>query len=504
MKKKIYRQNSIDLAYSDMSVEEYINADIEASDSVVTRADSCFLQDFDKKNDFNLKNRSRKYDGQFYSMYQYRLSVLKTSVDNNAMKKWGNGTKKVDGQYVIKKDKILDISSGELCWVSGTIYSDLKNKLNILHDVDNGVDDILPKPPKTYTVSDSDEMPVVMLEDESGRAVLNNDEFLKRNILVTGCIVAVLGIEIQAGIFEIMDVVYPSASPQRPLKAPANENSKIALVSGLNITDEPHFDIKLELLKQYLSGELGSNSDTNGISKVSQLIIAGDSIAPIEEKVDEDFFTTNNYGSKNISRYNTESLKNLNDFINDLLPSIPIALMPGNNDPAEICLPQQPLHRSVYQSNKQYVGGRSLHNLTNPAWLEMKDTGLRMLGTSGQNVDDILRYLTPETLRDPEVILTVMESNIKWQNIIPTAPDTVYCYPFEDSDPFSLYNETPHVYFAGNQTHYHSKTIRLQRNHDTQEQIDVNLISIPDFRATGQIVLFDLDTRTCELVTIST
>lgn len=485
-----------------MSFEEYINNDIDTLGEIVDRANTEFLEEFEKQNDYDLKTKERKYDKQFYSMYQYRLSVLKKSVDDNALRKWGDGSKKVNGQIVTKRDKILDISSGQLCWVSGTIFSDMKNKLNILQDVENGVDDVLPKVPDTYTLPNAKDMPVVMLEDESGRAILNNDEFLKKNILVTGCIVAILGIEIQAGIFEIMDIVFPSVAPQKPLKTPNQKGNKIAFVSGLKLCDEANHDIKIELLKQYLTGELGNNADTDDASKISRLIIAGDSIAPIEETVDDNFFTTN-YGSKNISKYNTGSLKSLEKFITDLLPSLPISIMPGNNDPAEICLPQQPLHKSIFLSNKRYVGGSTLQSLTNPAWMEVKESGLRLLGTSGQNVSDILKYLTAETLADPQVIPTIMESNIKWQNIIPTAPDTLYCYPFDNSDPFTLADETPHVYFVGNQKLYHAKTINLQRDHNNHETVQITLISIPDFSQTGQIVLLDLATLECELVSFS-
>lgn len=483
-----------------MSYQKYINSDIAVSGEVVDRGSIGFLKEFEKQDDFCLKTKERKYDKQFYAMYQYRLSVLKQSVNDNAMKKWGDGTKKVDGQVVTKKEKILDIDSGQLCWVSGTIFSDMKNKLNILQDVENGVDDVLPTAPDSYSIPGSEEAPVVMLEDESGRAILNNDEFLKKNILVTGCIVAVLGIEIQAGIFEIMDVVYPSVSPQKPLKAQTPVHGKVALVSGLNLADEANHSLKIELLKQFLRGELGGSEESQAASEITQLIIAGNSIVPIEETADDDFFTSNNYGSKNISKYNTDSLKSLDHFVSDLLPSLPISIMPGNSDPAEICLPQQPLHRSIFQSNKQYVGGPTLRSLTNPAWFEIEQNGLRMLGTSGQNVDDILKYLTADSLKDPQVILTIMESNIKWQNIIPTAPDTLYCYPFDNADPFTLANETPHVYFVGNQKLFHAKTIQLQRDHHDNDLAEVTLISIPDFSKTGEIVLMDIDTLKCDLV----
>ena len=43
-----------------------------------------------------------------------------------------------------------------------------------------------------------------------------------------------------------------------------------------------------------------------------------------------------------------------------------------------------------------------------------------------------------------------MERSLQWRHLAPTAPDTLPCYPFCDTDPFVL-GECPHVYFVGNQ-----------------------------------------------------
>ncbi|KAI5969005.1 cdc1 [Candida margitis] len=475
-----------------MSYTQYINKGIESN--VSYRKYDAIPSEFDKRNEFFLDPTSRKYNKQYFSMYQYRYNKLQQRVYANAMNKWGDGTKKIDNQTITKQNKILDIEGGKLCWVIGTVFVDAKYKLNILNDVEKGTDDVLPLEPVSYLEDGG--QPIVMLEDESGRAVLHNEDFLQKNLLVTGCIVAVLGIEIQAGIFEIMDVVYPECAPQKPLPDVDTRSGKIALVSGLNIGLGGHYDLKLELLKQYLIGELGSDNEKSFNSSIAQLIIAGDSIEPLqlldEEQDLKNYITTNNYGSKNISKYNNESLKQLDHLINELVISMPIAVMPGDHDPAEICLPQQPLHKSLFKSNQSVLETKRLCRLTNPAWLEVN--GVRMLGTSGQNVNDVKKYVTKQADSDS---LKIIRSSMKWQNFVPTAPDTLYCYPFEDADPFILETEIPHIYFVGNQDKFETGTYICP---DSGAQ--VRLISIPEFKSTGEIVVLDLATLEVESVKI--
>ena len=113
----------------------------------------------------------------------------------------------------------------------------------------------------------------------------------------------------------------------------------------------------------------------------------------------------------------------------------------------------------------------------------------RLLGCSGQNVDDIFRY-SEET-----DILHILEQTLHWRHMFPTAPDTVGayvccvcmcsevfvcvshhpltpllthpshplsppagCYPFTEEDPFII-ESAPHVYFTANQPSYQHKRV---------------------------------------------
>ena len=442
-----------------------------------TRVSGPFTSTYDKQYDFRIATRN--YEKQFFSMYQHRLNLLKGRVDLVAIQKWGTGDKKRDGHTIKHRKKILDIASGELCWVSGTVFCDLQGKLNILKDVEAGDDDKLPEEKKSY-VDGKEE--IVMLEDESGRAILHNPEFLTKNLLVTGCIVAILGVEVQAGVFEIIDIAYPEPAPQTQRTKQDTENY-IAFVSGLNF-DSLADSMNSELLQQFLVGELGSDAEQDLASKISHLVIAGNSIVSGKPVVDE----KNHYGLKNTSTLSLENIEKFDSFIHELLPSISVTVLPGPKDPTETLIPQPPLHRSLFKTSKAYLSEKQL--VSNPMWLQKGD--LRILGTSGQNLDDIYKYFN-----EKPPIMKIMESCIQWQNIAPTAPDTLYCYPNEETDPFTL-SETPHVFFSGNQTEYGFKLVEIGSGGKTNR---VSLISIPSFSLTGQLVLLDTSTLTCRVVT---
>lgn len=68
-----------------------------------------------------------------------------------------------------------------------------------------------PAPPEKYTTSELDD---IYLEDESGRVKLTGDS-LQSKVLLTGCVVAVLGSEMTSGDFEVADVRFAEYAPQQ-------------------------------------------------------------------------------------------------------------------------------------------------------------------------------------------------------------------------------------------------------------------------------------------------
>lgn len=99
--------------------------------------------------------------------------------------------------------------------------------------------------------------------------------------------------------------------------------------------------------------------------------------------------------------------------------------------------------------------------VTNPHEFEVD--GVCFLGTSGQNIDDIYKYSLEENR------LTLLQRVLEWGHLVPTAPDTLTCYPLSDSDPFIL-ESAPHVFFVGNQPCYSSQLITGQSSYQSAER----------------------------------
>jgi DNA polymerase delta subunit 2 len=402
------------------------------------------------------------------------------------------------------------VRQGELCWVVGTVFMHLSLKPNVLDDI--AKEHWIAAPPERTTYLSPSNPAEMMLEDESGRLRVTGDPL--RAHYVTGCVLAALGTEQADGTFQVIATQYADLprQPQRwerqdatlsrtKASAPKREKAgKIAIVSGLDMTGDGPEDVALHLLVEYLTGEASGPPDQDKASKITRLIIAGDSLCRASPILSRDEFAAKKASSKHYgydaSTYDPMPTERLDAFLAQLLPSLPITLLPGASDPSNVALPQQPLHPALFPQSRLYAeapasGLDTLHGLdtvTNP-W-EGDIEGYRVLGTGGQTIADLFKYV--------EKVKTVhiMEMMLRWRCIAPTAPDTLWCYPFQDEDPF-LVKECPHLYFAGCQDKFGKRTIQGPSGQK------VLVISVPRFRKSKQIVLVDLDSWEVEVVRIA-
>ncbi|KAG6029590.1 hypothetical protein E4U41_000310 [Claviceps citrina] len=483
-------------------------------------------------NTFRL-DKQRSYKQQYGDMYFLRLTKIKPAVEQVAASSW-RGTV-IGGEEVKRVDRVLDVRQGELCWVAGTVYMDMPLKPNILEDVSK--DKWISAPissQQTYFSPDGADQ--IMLEDDSGRIRLVGD-LVQTIPLVTGCIIAVMGTENSSGEFEVIDLKLPDLPPQperwaltkppgstkdedakpRP-KRKANlqdgqqdsdddmpdrrrpPGNKVAIVSGLafSTTNASHA-LELALLQDYLLGEALCPADQDEAATISRLIIAGNSISTAAEPRADDATekkANKKYGY-DAGAYNALPSQLLDDFLSQLLPSMPITLLPGAQDPANASYPQQPVHMAMFPRSRAYGPDPAAKSHQQPGWLdpvtnpwEAEVEGWRVLGTGGQNVDDVFKYI------DSQDRLGMMEAMCRWRCCAPTAPDTLWSYPFQEDDPFVL-KTCPHLYFVGCQPRFSTKVIS-----GPQEQ-SVRLITVPSFEHSRQLVLVDTETLEVEVVTFS-
>ncbi len=87
----------------------------------------------------------------------------------------------------------------------------------------------------------------------------------------------------------------------------------------------------------------------------------------------------------------------------------------------------------------------------------------------------------------------MMEAMLRWRLTAPTAPDTLWCYPFQDGDQFVM-KECPHVFLVGNQPKFETTVVEGPLGQE------VRVLAVPRFKETGELVLLDCETLVPEVV----
>ncbi|KAM3690364.1 hypothetical protein ACB098_09G119100 [Castanea mollissima] len=379
------------------------------------------------------------------------------------------------GSYVLLVCTILELEKDRECIIVGTLYKHMKLKPCILDEYskERSVTPLV-KPHNFMHPDDT-----LVLEDDSGRVKLSGSVLLP-SIYVTGVVVALLGKETDAGDFLVQDVLEAGLPPQieHPLKP--REDKHVVFVSGLSVGGSTSNPLQFQLLIDHITGHLGDEKEQGIAAEIVHVVLAGNSV-----EFPRGLLNGQNLASKDQSRL-SEPIKELDIFLTQVAASLPLDIMPGSDDPANFSLPQQPLNRCLFPGSSAYNTFRSC---TNPHCFEVDN--IRLLGTSGQNIDDLEKY------SEAKDKLEFMERTLRWRHLAPTTPNTLGCYPFVDRDPFFI-DSCPHVYFVGNQDKYKTDLIK-----GSEGQL-VRLICIPKFCDTGVAVVLNLRNLECHTLSFGT
>lgn len=339
-----------------------------------------------------------------------------------------------DKYPICKLHKLADEEDNEKFVVIGTLFKDQKLKPSVLKWLSED-NHLAPQPIYNHFTDQSD---VLCVEDEIQRYQLIGS--LTGERLVTGITCAMLVVDMGNGKLTVHD--YCFAGYRNQIERPIfNEDFFIMILSGLDLVHIENTMLSLQILTNFIRGTLGDLNNIK-VSNVVRLIVAGNCTRNEAEKVKPSLSLTSKIS---VSEDSIEAVKALDALLNHWCEVIDVDVMPGLNDPTNQVIPQQPMHRCMFPNSGLY---KSLHLVSNP--FECEVGGLKLMGTSGQPVADISKYCE---LTDP---LDVLEHCLEWNHIAPTAPDTLGCFPYYDTDPFII-DECPHILFAGNQENFASK-----------------------------------------------
>lgn len=407
---------------------------------------------------------------QYFNIYINRLNYFKPKIINYALSIFGSSLKVtpkvLDIQPTllsqsIKLDQPKDsINPKGLIFTVGTIYTEMKYKPDILNQVSKDIYG-MPEAPSHYTIQDdsdrvdSSQNSEMLLEDESGRVVLKFDHFeAPKDILVTGVVVGIRGFVDGDNCLQVLDCCYPETLPISDLKIEDDQDSKILLISGLNIDKNTNLPL-VQKLQEFLAGI------SQNMTATKNVMLLGDSLT--------------NYSNLSI----------MNSFLSTAIRSKTLTLIPSFNDPSDKSLPQRPINMKLFERKLQINSNKLICSETNPFYLEK----YRVILESGDSINDIVKYGDYDSVASRTEIL---KGFIKWQNLVPTAPDTLNIMPYdinEKQDPFVLKESYPKSLIVGNQPEF----INVKYN-------NVQLYGIPIFSKTQQIVELDLKTLDYQII----
>lgn len=130
-----------------------------------------------------------------------------------------------------------------------------------------------------------------------------------------------------------------------------------------------------------------------------------------------------------------------------------------------------------------------------------------MLITSGQTLDDMFKYV------DSNDRLTLAVKTLEWRHMAPTAPDTLWCYPYLSQDPFIM-DSMPRVYIIGNQPCFATTLVESKVSDDSQlrkrdgqgnilgTERKCRVILLPKFCETPLLVLLHTKSLECKTIKI--
>jgi len=446
---------------------------------------------------FDTRRRGGKVDGktvatdyndrQFAQLYFTRLAALRPLVIASAQAKWPE----LASSYV----RIVDIPEDKDVYLVGTMYKDMGLKPSILNEYSKKAGEVSSRSKQERFTQAGDQ---AVLEDEGGRVALVFGDEAEVGRCVTGTIVGVRGRVLENGEFRVAEVCFAGLAEnydgserlQGAMDVDAGDGASdkkyVAIVAGFGCGASQEGDsgsamLALQLMMDTCSGILGTEATQRLASGITRVVIAGGLLAAKAAHLTQ----PTSYALIKEQAQALDPLQDLDAMLSELCETVDVDVMPGVADPTNYSLPQQPLHRCLLPQSSSLS---TFSRCTNPHAFEVD--GVHFLGTSGQNVDDIMMYSTYDSPAE------ILERMLFWRHLIPTAPDSLSTYPFVDEDPFVL-DKTPDVLFAGGCGE------RVETRLVASDGVRCRVVSVPEFSKRKVLVLVDVTSKDLDVQTIA-
>ncbi|XP_058807466.1 DNA polymerase delta subunit 2-like isoform X2 [Phymastichus coffea] len=409
------------------------------------------------------KKEGENYTKQFASIYVKRLEELSEILKGKVFAKWGHTVNLIPLSELEEQD-------GKKCAIIGTLYKHQPNKPSILQELSEEHQMSAPVIKADYCSSEDQ----VFLEDQTSRIKLTGD---KVNIkeLVTGVVCAIIGSENAKSTFEVEDWCYPGFLVPTSLSRPPS-TGKIVFLSGLELSTTPP-NLPLDLFIDWVGGLAGYSDMQEDQASVVRVVIAGNSIKGCADQHTSKGLVSGRAEDAAAAKDLADGTQRLDSFLYTLGQNCCVTFLPGQFDVTTLMMPQQAMHPASFPKAKRL---KSVKGVVNP-WIGKVSESI-IIGTSGQPIQDIQKVCGLDTFSAIEWL----EKSLEWRHLCPTAPDTIACMPFYQSDPFIM-RMCPDIYFVGNMDKFETKLVEGEKGHK------IRLVCIPKFAHTQTAVIVDLE-----------
>lgn len=349
---------------------------------------------------------------------------------------------------------LKEIKANENCYCIGTLFKKMELRPSILNEYISEINET-----EDIVVNYSHDEDVLFLEDETARLKLEGN--INSDHYVTGLTVIIKGSGMSNGSLYVDELIYAYVPKLEVPRCISDDDKYIMFVSGVHISERNGNVNNTSLLKDFILGLYG---DKDLSEKLIRVVMVGNCLR--------------NVGS------DEKDMKTFDMFLASLCPGVFVDLMPGENDPTDAILPQQPFPNLFFKTSRNYS---SFQCVTNPYLFSIDNVNVCCM--SGEPVNNIVSYSKNSPL---DALRMIAKSRI----LSPTCPDTLGCYPFVDQDPFCLQDDDkyPHIFVNGNCTE-----LEVQYMHEGKKL--PLLVCLPSFDVTPKALLVNI--RNMQHVTLT-